>query len=68
MQTRILFILNITIGGDPTIWNDTKQVFLTQTFIYTITPKFDILISGAEVMQDKNIQTFLQMSILVKTE
>ncbi|HEB8261256.1 TPA: hypothetical protein R0848_000559 [Campylobacter jejuni] len=24
---------NITIGGDPTIWNDTKQVFLTQTFI-----------------------------------
>ncbi|EAI1626636.1 hypothetical protein B7A54_08630, partial [Campylobacter jejuni] len=37
---------NISIGGDPTIWNDTKQVFLTQTFIYTITPKFDILISG----------------------
>ncbi|MCE7214409.1 hypothetical protein LZW50_05800, partial [Campylobacter coli] len=37
---------NITIGGDPTIWNDTKQVFLTQTFIYTLTPKFDILISG----------------------
>lgn len=37
---------NITIGGDPTIWNDTKQVFLTQTFIYTITPKFDILILG----------------------
>lgn len=33
---------NITIGGDSTIWNDTKQVFLTQTFIYTITPKFDI--------------------------
>lgn len=31
---------NITIGGDPTIWNDTKQVFLTQTFIYTLTPKF----------------------------
>ncbi len=59
---------NITIGGDPTIWNDTKQVFLTQTFIYTLTPKLDILISGAEVMQDKNIQTFLQMSILVKTE
>ncbi|EDO9242550.1 hypothetical protein GQ375_05790, partial [Campylobacter coli] len=37
---------NITIGGDPTIWNDTKQVFLTQTFIYTLAPKFDILISG----------------------
>ncbi len=37
---------NIAIGGDPTIWNDTKQVFLTQTFIYTLTPKFDILISG----------------------
>ena len=37
---------NITIGGDPTIWNDTKQVFLTQTFIYTLHPKFDLLISG----------------------
>ncbi|EDO9176372.1 hypothetical protein GPY97_07725, partial [Campylobacter coli] len=33
-------------GGDPIIWNDTKQVFLTQTFIYTLTSKFDILISG----------------------
>lgn len=61
---------NIIVGGDPTIWNDTKQVFLTQTFIYTLTPKFDILVSGggAEVMQELNIQTFLQMSILVKTE
>lgn len=58
---------NITIGGDPTIWNDTKQVFLTQTFIYTLTPKFDILISGgAEVMQDKNIQIFSQMHIPIK--
>lgn len=37
---------NISIGGDPTIWNDTKQVFLTQTFIYTLHPKFDLLISG----------------------
>lgn len=37
---------NISISGDPTIWNDTKQVFVTQTFIYTLTPKFDILVSG----------------------
>jgi len=37
---------NITISGDPTIWNDTKQIFLTQTFIYTLMPKFDILLSG----------------------
>lgn len=37
---------NISISGDPTIWNDTKQVFATQTFIYTLTPKFDILVSG----------------------
>ncbi len=37
---------DITIGGDPTIWNDTKQAFLTQTFIYTIMPKFDILVSS----------------------
>ncbi|TQR22592.1 hypothetical protein DMB91_08805 [Campylobacter sp. MIT 97-5078] len=37
---------NLSIGGDPTIWNDTKQGFLNQTFIYTIIPQFDILVSG----------------------
>ena len=37
---------NLSIGGDPTIWNDTKQGFLNQTFIYTLNPHFDILLSG----------------------
>ncbi|TQR34435.1 hypothetical protein DMB92_00255 [Campylobacter sp. MIT 99-7217] len=37
---------NISVTGDPTIWNDTKQIFLNQTLIYTIAPKFDILIAG----------------------
>ncbi|NDJ27566.1 hypothetical protein DMB95_05555 [Campylobacter sp. MIT 12-8780] len=38
---------NITISGDPTIWNDTKQGFLSQTFVYTLHPKFDILVSAS---------------------
>lgn len=38
---------NISINGDPTVWNDTKQLSLTQTFIYTLHPKFDILASGS---------------------
>lgn len=38
---------NITVGGDPTIWNDTKQGFLSQSFIYTLHPKFDILFSAS---------------------
>ena len=37
---------NVMVNGDLNVWNDTKQVFLTQTFIYTLTPKFDILVSG----------------------
>lgn len=37
---------NLSITGDPTIWNDTKQLSLNQTFIYTLHPKFDLLVSG----------------------
>ncbi len=36
----------LSIQGDTTIWKDTKQISLNQTFIYTLTPKFDVLISG----------------------
>lgn len=54
---------NITIGGDPTIWNDTKQVFLTQTFIYTLTPKFDILISGGRKLCKTRIYKFFHKCI-----
>ncbi|MCX2683872.1 hypothetical protein OQH60_08370, partial [Campylobacter sp. MIT 21-1685] len=36
---------NIFISGDPTVWNDTKQLTLNQMFIYTLHPKLDILIS-----------------------
>ncbi|OCR98893.1 hypothetical protein A9K75_09420 [Campylobacter fetus subsp. testudinum] len=34
---------NLSINGDTTVWKDTKQLSLNQTFIYTITPKFDLL-------------------------
>ena len=37
---------NISIQGDTTIWKDTKQISLNQTFIYTLTPKFDALVSS----------------------
>lgn len=59
---------NITIGGDPTIWNDTKQVFLTQTFIYTITPKFDILISGGGSYARQEYTNFFTNEYSRKTE
>lgn len=36
---------NISQSSDPTIWNDTKELFLNQTFIYSISSKFDILAS-----------------------
>ncbi|EAK1468425.1 HmcD domain-containing protein, partial [Campylobacter upsaliensis] len=34
------------VNGDLNVWNDTKQLYLNQTFIYTLTPSFDLLISG----------------------
>lgn len=49
---------NLSIGGDPTIWNDTKQGFLNQTFIYTLTPKFDILLSGGASYARKEYTNF----------
>lgn len=36
---------NVAQSSDPTIWNDTKELFLTQTFIYSFSSKFDILTS-----------------------
>ncbi|PZT48931.1 hypothetical protein B6S12_01145 [Helicobacter valdiviensis] len=32
---------------DTKTWTDTKQISLNQTFIYTLTPKFDLLVSGS---------------------
>ena len=36
---------NLSMTGDPIIWNDTKQLNLTQTFMYALSPKFDLLAS-----------------------
>lgn len=49
---------NISITGDPTIWNDTKQVSISQTFVYTLHPKFDILISGTGSYARKEYTNF----------
>lgn len=59
MQILMHFIPNIIVGGDPKIWNDTKQVFLTQTFIYTLTPNFDILVSGGGSYARQEYRNFL---------
>lgn len=32
---------------DTKTWTDTKQLSLNQTFIYTLAPKFDLLVSGS---------------------
>ena len=37
---------NIAISGDPTIWNDTKQLSLNQTLIYTLFSRLDVLSFG----------------------
>ena len=37
----------LNINSAATSWEDTKQLTLSQTFIYTITPKIDILVSGS---------------------
>lgn len=49
---------NLSITGDPTIWNDTKQFSFNQTFIYTLHPKFDILISGSASYARKEYRNF----------
>lgn len=49
---------NLSITGDPTIWNDTKQFSFNQTFIYTLHPKFDILISGSANYARKEYRNF----------
>lgn len=36
---------DLTIEGDQTIWNDTKQISLNQTIIASILPRFDIISS-----------------------
>ncbi|WP_104721603.1 hypothetical protein [Helicobacter mesocricetorum] len=50
---------NISIGGDTTLWSDTKQLSLNQTFIYTLMPKFDILVSGSGSYARKEYKAFL---------
>lgn len=37
----------LNINSVATNWEGTKQLTLSQTFIYTITPKIDILVSGS---------------------
>lgn len=36
---------NISQSSDPTVWNDTKELFLNQTFIYSLSSKLDIITS-----------------------
>lgn len=36
---------NLMINGDPVVWDDTKQLTLTQTLMYALTSKLDIITS-----------------------
>ncbi|WP_257639598.1 nucleoid-structuring protein H-NS [Campylobacter concisus] len=36
---------NLVINGDPVVWDDTKQLTLTQTLMYALTSKLDVLTS-----------------------
>lgn len=37
----------LVVQPDTKMWTDTKQLSLNQTFIYTLAPKFDLLVSGS---------------------
>ena len=50
---------NISISGDPTIWNDTKQLSLNQTLIYTLTSRLDILVAFGGSFARKEYTNFL---------
>ncbi|MDA3966871.1 hypothetical protein [Helicobacter sp. WB40] len=53
---------DISISGDPTIWNDTKGLFLNQTFIYTLNPKIDLLVSGGGSYMRKEYTNYVDNS------
>ena len=49
---------NISISGDPTIWNDTKQLSLNQTLIYTLTSRLDLLVAFGGSFARKEFTNF----------
>lgn len=50
---------SLSVNGDPSIWNDTKQLSLNQTFIYTLAPKFDLLLALSGSFARKEYTNFL---------
>lgn len=49
---------SISVNGDPTIWNDTKQLSLNQTLVYTVLPKIDLLLSFGGSFARKEFTNF----------
>ncbi|RAX56231.1 hypothetical protein CCZ01_09720 [Helicobacter monodelphidis] len=49
---------NIGVNGNTAIWNDTKQAFLQQTFVYTLFPKLDIIVSAGGSYARQEYTTF----------
>ena len=49
----------ISVSGDPTIWNDTKQISLNQTLIYALTSRFDILVAFGGSFARKEYTNFI---------
>lgn len=58
---------NLSINGDPSIWNDTKQGFLSQSFVYTLHPKFDLLLSGSASYARQEFTNFFTNEYSSKT-
>lgn len=47
---------------DTKTWTDTKQLSINQTFIYTLTPKFDLLVSGSGSYKQNEYMSYLDFS------
>ena len=49
----------ISVSGDPTIWNDTKQISLNQTLIYALTSRLDMLVAFGGSFARKEYTNFI---------
>ena len=50
---------SISVNGDPTIWNDTKQLSLNQTLIFSLLSRLDLLVSASGSFARKEYTNFI---------
>lgn len=56
----------LSINGDTTIWDDTKQLTLSQSFIYTINNKLDLLFSASGSYSRQEYTNYINGELLAK--